>query len=178
MAVVFTWNRKQLLARSLHALPAQTRPEDEVLVVDNGSSCGPPEMRAAEFPGVRMVRPAGNAGRAGGCRVGVREGLVLDADWIWLMDDHGVPEQGCMAELLRVASRENLALCGPLVAAMEAPRQLAIHSSDISLPTEIAKRRVTIGSDFYPSVDPFLFNGVLVDAECARKAVVPKAEMF
>lgn len=178
VAVVVTWNRKELLARNLRAVLAQTRPVDEVLVVDNASTDGTPEMLAAEFPSVRVVRLVGNAGSAGGFHVGVREGLALGADWLWLMDDDGVPDQGCLAELLRVASRENFALCGPVVAALEDPTRLAVPLQDLRLSTTVEGFRSAIASDCYKCVKPPLFNGILLGAEFAKKAGPPKAEMF
>ena len=42
VAVVPTWNRRALLERVLADLRGQTRPPDEIIVVDNGSADGAP----------------------------------------------------------------------------------------------------------------------------------------
>ncbi len=43
-AVVVTYNRKNLLARRLEAIFAETRPVDHVIVVDNCSTDGTPNF--------------------------------------------------------------------------------------------------------------------------------------
>ena len=43
-AVIVTFNRKILLMRTLTALYAQTRPVDTILIIDNASSDGTPEL--------------------------------------------------------------------------------------------------------------------------------------
>lgn len=53
--VVCAHNEEAFLAPCLHSLLAQTRPPDEVLVVDNASTDGTAEVAAA-IPGVRVVR--------------------------------------------------------------------------------------------------------------------------
>lgn len=178
VAVVVTWNRKELLARNLRAVMAQTRPVDAILVIDNASTDGTPEMLAAEFPGVRVVRLAGNAGAAGGMHVGVREGLALGADWLWLMDDDGVPAPGCLAEQLRIAEREGYALCGPLLVNVDDPTELAFPPSLPDMPRCVADLRAGLGRDHFDSCVAGLWNGTLVRADAALVCGPPKAEMF
>ncbi|MCW2779319.1 MAG: glycosyl transferase family 2, partial [Frankiales bacterium] len=54
--VLVTHDRRALLERTLEALAAQTRPAEEVVVVDNGSTDGTAELLASR---VREGRPAG-----------------------------------------------------------------------------------------------------------------------
>jgi rhamnopyranosyl-N-acetylglucosaminyl-diphospho-decaprenol beta-1,3/1,4-galactofuranosyltransferase len=178
VAVVVTWNRKELLARNLRAVMAQTRPVDEILVVDNASTDGTPEMLAAEFPQVRVIRLAGNAGAAGGMHVAVREGLKRDPDWLWLMDDDGVPSPGCLAEELRVTERERYGICGPLLLNIEDPTRLAFFPPARGLPEEAEALRREVGGDCLATGVPGLWNGVLVAAHVIHKIGLPKAEMF
>ena len=62
--VLVTHNRRDLLGRTLDALAAQTRPADEVIVVDNGSTDGSAELleerRGRQYPpGLQVItRPA------------------------------------------------------------------------------------------------------------------------
>jgi GT2 family glycosyltransferase len=63
--VIVSWNAKDYLRKCLRSLAdACARLEHEVIVVDNGSSDGSPEMVEAEFPEVRLIRNAHNAGFA------------------------------------------------------------------------------------------------------------------
>ena len=178
VAVVVTWNRKELLARNLRAVLAQTRPVDEVLVVDNASTDGTAEMLAVDFPAVRLVRLVGNAGSAGGFHVGVREALASGADWLWLMDDDGYPAPTCLAEQLAVSEREGYALCGALLIDAEDPSRLAFPPSSPRWPTEVQALRRLLAANHFDTRVPGLWNGVVVRARAATSVGLPKAEMF
>ena len=53
--VISVWNRKDDLRDNLNAIAAQTVQPDEVIVVDNCSKDGTPEMVRAEFPRVKLI---------------------------------------------------------------------------------------------------------------------------
>jgi GT2 family glycosyltransferase len=54
--VISVWNRKDDLRENLRAIEAQTTAPLEVIVVDNDSTDGTPEMVIEEFPAVRLIR--------------------------------------------------------------------------------------------------------------------------
>lgn len=54
--VISVWNRRDDLRENLQAIAAQTVPADQVIVVDNDSRDGTPEMVLAEFPWVQLIR--------------------------------------------------------------------------------------------------------------------------
>ena len=54
--VISVWNRKADLRDNLQAIEAQTVQADQVIVVDNASTDGTPEMVLAEFPWVQLIR--------------------------------------------------------------------------------------------------------------------------
>ena len=70
-AIVPVWNGRDLLARLLDTLEAQTRPAVELLIVDNGSTDGAPEMARAR--GARVIAMGRNAGFAAAVNRGIRE---------------------------------------------------------------------------------------------------------
>jgi GT2 family glycosyltransferase len=70
-AIVPVWNGRHLLARLLTTLVAQTRPAEEVLIVDNGSTDGAPEV--ARAAGARVIAMGRNAGFAAAVNRGIRE---------------------------------------------------------------------------------------------------------
>jgi GT2 family glycosyltransferase len=70
-AIVPVWNGRDLLARLLATLETQTRPAKELLIVDNGSTDGAPEMARAR--GARVIAMGRNAGFATAVNRGIRE---------------------------------------------------------------------------------------------------------
>ncbi|HEY3079855.1 MAG TPA: glycosyltransferase family 2 protein [Chloroflexota bacterium] len=69
--LVVTWNGRAHLARCLPALAAQTLPDLEVVLVDNGSGDGSAELVARLLPAATLVRSPTNLGFVGGNRLGL-----------------------------------------------------------------------------------------------------------
>jgi rhamnopyranosyl-N-acetylglucosaminyl-diphospho-decaprenol beta-1,3/1,4-galactofuranosyltransferase len=102
---VVTRNRRELLREALAALGRQVHPLDRILVVDNASSDGTPEMVRAEYPELELLALPTNEGGAGGFHEGMKRAYVAGAEWLWLMDDDVVPRPDSLAELLAAAER-------------------------------------------------------------------------
>ena len=81
-AIVPHWNRRALLQTLLENLSAQIRGFDEVIVVDNGSTDGSPEL--AERAGARVVRLSRNAGFAAAVNRGIES---CAADWVAILNN-------------------------------------------------------------------------------------------
>ncbi|AEG33302.1 glycosyl transferase family 2 [Thermus thermophilus SG0.5JP17-16] len=102
-AVIVTYNRKELLRECLKAVLSQTRPPDHVLVVDNASTDGTPEMLQEAFPQVEVLRLPENQGGAGGFHEGMKRAYEQGFDWLWLMDDDTIPRAKALEALLEAA---------------------------------------------------------------------------
>lgn len=103
-AVVVTYNRVDLLEQCLAALRAQTRPPDEVLVVDNASTDGTPAL-LERSPGVTVLRLPENRGGAGGFHAGIEAAHAAGHTWLWILDDDTIARPDALAELLGGAER-------------------------------------------------------------------------
>lgn len=100
-AVVVTYNRKDLLQQCLSAIAAQTRPCEDIIVVDNCSSDGTAEMLAESWGDkVQTHVLAPNIGSAGGFSAGFRIAYAQNADFIWVMDDDVIPDSDALEKLL------------------------------------------------------------------------------
>ncbi len=80
-AVVPVWNGRDLLARLLDTLDAQTLRADETIVIDNGSTDGAPEL--ARSRGARVIGMGRNAGFAAAVNRGIGESR---AGWIAVLN--------------------------------------------------------------------------------------------
>jgi len=80
-AIVPVWNGRALLARLLASLEAQTQPASELLVVDNGSTDGAPEL--ARQHGARVIPMGRNAGFAAAVNRAIPE---CRGEWIAILN--------------------------------------------------------------------------------------------
>jgi GT2 family glycosyltransferase len=80
-AIVPVWNGRELLDRLLASLEAQTQPASELLIVDNGSTDGAPDM--ARNRGARVIAMGRNEGFAAAVNRGIRESR---AEWIAVLN--------------------------------------------------------------------------------------------
>ena len=104
VAVVVTWNRRQLLEESLAALAAQTHAPIEVVVVDNASTDGTTDLLRDSYAHLDVVHLGANTGGAGGFAAGIERALTHEPDLVWLLDDDTVPTTTAAAELVRAWS--------------------------------------------------------------------------
>ncbi len=104
-AVVVTHNRKALLRECLQALASQTRPADEIIVVDNASTDGSPDLVREEFPGASLVVLPENRGGAGGFHEGMRVAHERGSEWLWLLDDDTIATPTALELLLESLGR-------------------------------------------------------------------------
>jgi len=104
VAVVVTWNRRELLQESLAAVRGQTHPPAAIVVVDNASDDGTSELLDSAYAvelGLEVVHLRENTGGAGGFAVGVERALGHHPDLVWLLDDDTIPTPTAAEELVR-----------------------------------------------------------------------------
>jgi GT2 family glycosyltransferase len=97
-AIVPVWNGRELLAKLLDSLDAQTQPVEELLVVDNGSRDGAPE--AARARGARVIAMGRNAGFAEAVNRGIAESR---GEWLAVLNSDVEMAPEYLARLLDAA---------------------------------------------------------------------------
>ena len=98
--VIVNWNAKELTARCLASLRAQTFRDFEVVVVDNGSSDGSAEALRQEFPEVELIALRENRGFAGGSNAGIRR---AHGRYIALLNNDAEADPRWLEELIKAA---------------------------------------------------------------------------
>lgn len=98
VVVVLNWNGGDDTAAALASLEGI-----ETICVDNGSTDGSADELERRFPTIELIRNEHNLGFAGGNNVGIRRALERGADWVLLVNNDAVAEQGLVAALERAA---------------------------------------------------------------------------
>ncbi len=172
-AVIVAYNRRALLAACLAALQTQTRPPDEVLVVDNASTDGTRAMVRGEFPQVVVLALVINLGGAGGFHHGMKWAYQQGFDWTWVMDDDARPAPDCLEKLL--AHRRSNAVLVPLQ--QDSSGRLygisAWRGRHVEVTMEVIGRQGPVGGDFL-----FAFVGPLIAREIVARTGLPNKDFF
>ena len=163
--VIVTYNRSDVIQKTLDCLQAQTHPISNIIVVDNMSSdntiIGLLERKKKDDR-ISIVSSTENIGYGAGLALGMNWGLEnTDVDYMWLMDDDvsNIPETlGYLVENCKKYHYDALGLMGYKLGLGTKTKVNPInHSEDI---------------DFMP-VDHALFS-----IETVKKVGVPSSDFF
>jgi GT2 family glycosyltransferase len=179
IAVVVTFNRRELLLAALDALDAQTRRPDAVIVVDNASTDATADAVRARAGAVALHVLDRNTGGAGGFAYGMAAALRAAADLIWLMDDDTIPEPDALEALL--AARAGYR--GPRPALLASR---VVWTDGRAHPMNTPRPKPMVGTDERAAAEAVScipvrsasFVSILVDAAVCRARGGPVADYF
>ena len=179
IAVVVTYNRRDLLTEALSAVLGQSRAPDAVIVIDNASTDGTAEMVTTRFPSARLATARRNTGGAGGFAYGLALALAEAADLVWLMDDDTVPEPGALRAML-----DARALHPGAPPALIASRVVWTDGRPHPMNTPRIKplvskeERLAAAAAGCLPIRSASFVSILVDADLCRARGLPQADYF
>ena len=180
VAVVVTWNRRELLTEALAALRAQRHGLAATVVVDNASTDGTAQLLAGE-QGLDVVSLRQNTGGAGGFAVGMEQALTHAPDLVWLLDDDTIPTPDAVGEL--VAAWEGYEPGGPRPTVL-ASKVVWTDGRDHPMNTprpkpgaSAAERRAAARVHAVP-VRSASFVSIACDAATVRERGLPLADYF
>ncbi|WP_413305712.1 glycosyltransferase family 2 protein [Bacillus sp. 1P10SD] len=104
-AIVVTFNRKECLQNCLISLLEQTKKVDRIFIIDNASTDGTENFvksTFSQFEDIEYIRLNKNIGGAGGFNYGLKTAFDNGYDYMWVMDDDGIPQSNCLEELLNI----------------------------------------------------------------------------
>jgi rhamnopyranosyl-N-acetylglucosaminyl-diphospho-decaprenol beta-1,3/1,4-galactofuranosyltransferase len=177
--VVVTHHRPGELAKSLDALHTQTRSPDHLIVIDNGNDGRVRDLVSGQPIPATYLGSRRNLGGAGGFALGILHALALGADWVWLADDDGRPQDTQVLDrLLACATKHGLAEVSPMVCSMDDPQRLAFPLRRGLVWRRWARELSTEpGQDLLPGIAS-LFNGALFRASAIEAIGVPDLRLF
>lgn len=172
-AMVMTWNRRELVRRCLCSLREQTRPPDEIVIVNNGSTDGTREMLRAEFGQHPVIDAPRNHGASWGYHQGIKWGYREGFDWIWVIDDEGHAAPDCLEQLLR--HRHPNAVLVPLKQDSNGHVYgiAAWRRRNVDVTAEVVAQGGPVGGDFL-----FDFTAPLIPREIVGRAGLPNKEFI
>ncbi len=110
--VIVSYNCRQALQTCLLKLIAEGYPPP-ILVVDNASTDGTPEMVTADFPTVQLIQNVRNHGFAAACNQGIR---ACASDFILLLNPDTLLKRATLQKLSDIMrAQPNIGACGPRV---------------------------------------------------------------
>lgn len=101
LAVIVTYNRKELLLESINALLGQKYNKFDIYIFDNDSNDGTEEFISNYIDGKRIkyFKSSKNIGGAGGFSEGIKYAYYNKYKYCWLMDDDTVPNDDSLLSL-------------------------------------------------------------------------------
>lgn len=179
-SVTVAYNDERVLPRQLEALLHQTRPLQEVIVVDNASTDSTRTLLAERFPQVTVL-PMGENRGAGGALAAAMAYAVVEKhhDWVWTFDADSVPEASTLAVLLEGITGGNgrLGRVG-----MASPLLVHRKTGEFYLP--LFWRDGFVKPDQESLREPLILvdllagSGTLVRRDVVETIGVPRADMF
>ena len=132
--VIVAYRSRELLRSCLESLQAHPPAGPmSVVVVDNASADGTPEMIAAEFPEVEVIASAHNLGFAAATNLGAERG---DAPFLLALNPDTALTAGALDTVISVLeTRPEVAVVGPR---LEMPDGSLDHASKRSFPTPLS----------------------------------------
>ncbi len=171
-AVVLAFSQYELLQQLVSALRTQTRPPDEIIVVNQGSRNDVASWLAAQ-PDLTVVCQD-NRGSAGGFCSGIEESLRRGHAWTWIFDDDAVPKPTALEELVRTP------YFGRAETAFMASRIVDRNGTTYMSPSAADANRwyATVLEDHCVEVVGACWLGLLVSSKAVRRSGLPIAEFF
>lgn len=177
IAVVVTYNRRELLKRNIACLRLNT-PVSSIVVVNNGSTDGTGAW-LDEQEDLTVIHQE-NVGGSGGFYRGIQYAYQAGADWIWCMDDDVFPRPDCMEHLLPYTHEPGVGILAPR-RLMEGQiftndfQKVNLSNPFASMYQQKLKKQVVNGP---VDICGTAFEGLCISRKAVAKIGLPNKELF
>jgi GT2 family glycosyltransferase len=112
--IIVSWNAKAYLAECLQSLTRETsRHHSEIIVVDNASTDGSPELVRQHFPHVKLICNESNLGFARANNIGIRQSA---GGYVFLLNSDVKVLEGCFGSMYAYMERHpKIGMLGPKI---------------------------------------------------------------
>jgi GT2 family glycosyltransferase len=179
-SVTVSYNAARLISRHIEALLRQTVPLQEIVVVDNASTDGTPELLAERYPQVKVMRMSENLGVGGALDIGLRyAALEKQHDWVWTFDGDSVPNDDALEELLGgIELLKSTDRDVGMVAAVPVHQRTGIPYQPLLWRDGFVKARAEIREQPIWFADLVITSGSMVQRAMVEKIGLPRADFF
>lgn len=120
--IILTWNGINHIVDCLESVQKSTYLDYEIIVVDNGSKDGTPEMISKKFPQVKLILNKKNLGFTGGNNQGVKQ---AKGDIFFLLNDDTKIHFDLIKNLVKeLESSSKIGIVGPKIYYMDEPNKI------------------------------------------------------
>jgi GT2 family glycosyltransferase len=118
--VLLNWNGWKDTVACLHSLALQSYPDLHIVVVDNASTNESVFQIQKSFPDVEVISAHANLGFSGGCNIGIRRALAMEAQLIWLLNNDTIAPPNTL-QLLVEATHSRVGVTGSVLRHLDHP---------------------------------------------------------
>ena len=120
--IILTWNGIKHISNCLKSIQKSTYPNYEIIVVDNGSKDGTPDLIRNNFPNVKLILNKKNFGFTGGNNIGIKKAI---GDIIFLLNDDTKIHPNLIEVLVKeLESSSRIGIVGPKIYFMDEPNKI------------------------------------------------------
>lgn len=177
IAVIVTYNRKELLKECVNALLNQNYGNCDVLIIDNASTDGTKEYiddLLENNQKLIYINTGENLGGAGGFNFGIKEAYKLGADFVWVMDDDCIVHKDTLEKFLEAdnfLNGEYGFLCSKVL-------WKDGEICKMNVPRETLTKTVKVFSSDLQEVAMASFVSLFIKSEVVKKMGLPIKEFF
>lgn len=176
ISLIVTFNRLQLLKKSIESLEKQKIKLEKIIIVNNNSTDGTKEyLETLDNKFYDVINLNQNIGGAGGFSKGILESFAYDYDWIWIMDDDTIVTETSLEEMLKISKIDkNIGfLCSKVMW-----NKTEIHKMNLPVLSSIINNEVFNKFENNLLVKSCSFVSVLIKKEVIEKIGLPYKEFF
>lgn len=187
--LIVTYNRINLLKKTLDAFENMTIKPNRIVIVNNNSNDGTLEYleqwnkKKHQFR-TKVINLEVNMGGSGGFYEGMKEALKENFDWLWVSDDDAIPYKNSFEEFVKYIKRKKLnideisAICGQVISNDEVDlnHRRYLRKGILRIKETNTKKEDYEQEEF--DINIFSYVGVFINVSKLKEIGLPRKEYF